>query len=628
MSTIKLSTIIDKQPILNIGCIGHVAHGKSTVVYDLTNVRTQKHSSELERNITINLGYANIRIYRNKFTGKLVSSNVIINDVNFKLCKHYSFVDCPGHQAYMATMVSGTETIDVALLLIAASEDIPQPQTISHTNVLDHTNIENIAILFNKIDLLTDENMVDKQLLQLDTFIKSKSKLQSKHVIPISAQKKINTDKILDYLVSIPNINMEKHINELFKMNILRSFNINKINTDVGDIKGGIVGGSIKSGHISEGDWVIIKPGITSMIKNRWQCRPIISRVKTIQSDSTSLETAYPGGLIALGLDCDPAICKNNNLLGNKIYKLDKNNFERMITCDDLVIDFSLDIEYLISNDDNELITEIYLLINGSLVKGSIINREINSNNKNVFRVITEKPFAYDSTKLSILHKANNSIELFATGSNIIKHESKIKIKLPSDILSLIDDNYKYKLNEPSLPIIFIDDISDNLESSNKSDDSILNIKEEIMKYIKPKTIFKMTIPQPEFKIEPTRFDWFNAGKMIEKFNLDANPELKCEIDDSMIKWICFGKIIVKYFNYEYKSDEGLADYHNDRIILRIKRNTKNKPQGVISRFIKNYYICQKCNSLTSRIGKIGSIYSSICVICNNRNIIHDEWIK
>ena len=174
IKTIKLSEIIEKQPVLNVGCVGHVAHGKSTVVYGLTGIRTQKHSSELERNITINLGYANLRIYRNKKTKILSSSNVALNDTDLVLCKHYSFVDCPGHQAYMSTMVSGTETFDVALLLIAASEAIPQPQTLSHTNVLSHTNIENIAIKFlgkEQYKKLVPDIKILKFLMKYNTFI-------------------------------------------------------------------------------------------------------------------------------------------------------------------------------------------------------------------------------------------------------------------------------------------------------------------------------------------------------------------------------------------------------------------------------------------------------------------------
>ena len=62
---IKLSEIINNQAILNTGVIGSVSNGKSTLVRSLTGIKTQKHSSEKERNITINIGYANAKIYQN-----------------------------------------------------------------------------------------------------------------------------------------------------------------------------------------------------------------------------------------------------------------------------------------------------------------------------------------------------------------------------------------------------------------------------------------------------------------------------------------------------------------------------------------------------------------------------------
>ena len=625
MNKIKLSSIIEKQPIINIGCIGHVAHGKSTVVFDLTGTRTQKHSDEVERNITIQLGYANFRIYLildGETKGKYIHSQTIINDSNYKLIKHYSFTDCPGHQAYMSTMISGSETFNVALMLISASEPIPQPQTISHANVLLHTDINNIAILLNKIDLLTDETMLDSKLLELTTFIESNSKLISKQIIPISAQKKINIDQIVNYLALIPNTDINYTINLPFKMNILRSFNINKINVEISDLVGGIVGGSIKSGYISINDWIVIKPGIISQHKNSWRCRPIFAQVKSIQSDNTILDRAYPGGLIALGIDCDPAICKNNNLLGNKIYKVDQTNFEEIKQCNDLAIEFTINIEYLKNPADYLNITNIYLLINSSPINGKIIS---SNNNRTQFVILAEKPFAGvgDNSKISILHKTNQTIDLFAIGIIISKQSSKIKIILPSNIDTLLQI-----LNPGNSLLEIEDDISNDIIDDLDKVNLNLNLKDQIMKYIKPKVQFKMTLPQPEFKIEPTRIDWLNAGQMIDKLDLSLNSELICEINDSIIKWINFGKMIVKYFNYVYSSDKGLADLHEGRIILHIKRNIKNKPSNVISKFIKDYYICTKCKSLTSRIGKIGSQYASICVLCDNRILIHDEWIK
>lgn len=611
---IKLSNIIDNQPILNIGCVGHVAHGKTTVVYDLTGVKTIRHSTEIERNITINLGYANLRIYYDKINNKYINSNIKLDNSNYILKRHFSFVDCPGHQAFMATMLSGSETIDVALMLISSGDSIPQPQTIAHTEVLHHTNIENILILLNKIDLIVDEKMMDEKLKELDKFINNHSKLKSKPIIPISAQKKINLDKILNYLVNIPHNNLSNLINQPFKMNILRSFNVNKIGVEIDDLTGGVIGGSIKSGYIELDNWIVIKPGMLVMRKEKWYARPIFCQVKTIKSDNVFLNEAYPGGLIALGLDCDPALCRNNNLLGNKIYKLNRSNFSEIKSGNDLTYEFKIEIEYLKDPKLYLNIVDINLLINSSPIKGKIINT---NKDRTEMRILTDKPIVYDNSIISVLNKTINSIELFAKGK-IVESYKKVNIKLPTNIDSILD-----KLDEKDNEIIIED-----VEDTNIIDENIIDIREEIIKNLKPKVVFKMSLPMPEFKIDTTRYVWTNAREFISRFDLEINKDLKVEIDQTNIKWLCFGKMITEYFNYEYASDEGLADISDERIIIHIKRSTKNKPQIVISKFIKNYYTCIKCNSISSRIAKIMSQTMSICVICNNRNKINDEWIK
>ena len=108
MNTIKLSEVIKRQPIINIGTIGHVSHGKSTVVFALTGKKTQEHSAEQVRNITINLGYANTKIWYNKDSDEFKTTNSDIElDDSWQLLQHFSFVDCPGHNAYLSTMISG-----------------------------------------------------------------------------------------------------------------------------------------------------------------------------------------------------------------------------------------------------------------------------------------------------------------------------------------------------------------------------------------------------------------------------------------------------------------------------------------------------------------------------------------
>ncbi|MBA0800043.1 hypothetical protein Gohar_010507, partial [Gossypium harknessii] len=136
--------VISRQATINIGTIGHVAHGKSTVVKAISGVQTVRFKNELERNITIKLGYANAKIYKcedercprpmcYKAYGSGKEDSPLCDVPGFenyrmKLLRHVSFVDCPiyfyfqifhqGHDILMATMLNGAAIMDGALLLI------------------------------------------------------------------------------------------------------------------------------------------------------------------------------------------------------------------------------------------------------------------------------------------------------------------------------------------------------------------------------------------------------------------------------------------------------------------------------------------------------------------------------
>lgn len=160
--------VISRQATINIGTIGHVAHGKSTVVRSLSGVKTVRFRSELERNITIKLGYANAKIYEcmdpdatkpGSFTSRGSNHADSFEDEKGKweLRRHVSFVDCPGHDILMATMLNGAAVMDAALLLVAGNESCPQPQTSEHLAAVEIMRLENIIILQNKIDLVKED---------------------------------------------------------------------------------------------------------------------------------------------------------------------------------------------------------------------------------------------------------------------------------------------------------------------------------------------------------------------------------------------------------------------------------------------------------------------------------------
>jgi len=146
------SNPLPKQPEANIGTIGHVDHGKTTLVKALTGVWASRHSEELKRGITIKLGYADLPIYKcpKCETPKQYSTKPSCPYCNSEaeFIRAVSFVDAPGHEALMATMLSGAAIMDGAILVIAADEPCPQPQTREHLAAAEVVGVKNIIIAY------------------------------------------------------------------------------------------------------------------------------------------------------------------------------------------------------------------------------------------------------------------------------------------------------------------------------------------------------------------------------------------------------------------------------------------------------------------------------------------------
>ena len=209
------------QPEINIGLIGHVDHGKTTLTEKLSGKWTDTHSEEIRRGITIRLGYADVEIYQDE-NGKFNATK------QGRLIRRISLVDAPGHESLMATMLAGATIIDGALLLVAANEPCPQPQTREHVKALEIIGIKNIIVVQNKIDLLAKEDAL-KNYAQIKEFLKE-TPYKNAPVIPISAQQGINIDILLKEIQeTIPTPKRSKSLDPI--MFIARSFDINKPGT-------------------------------------------------------------------------------------------------------------------------------------------------------------------------------------------------------------------------------------------------------------------------------------------------------------------------------------------------------------------------------------------------------------
>lgn len=319
---------MQNQATINIGTIGHVAHGKSTIVKAISGVKTVRFKSELERNITIKLGYANAKIYKcndqkcprpanYKSTGSdCMDVQICHCGSDMTLQRHISFVDCPGHGVLMSTMLNGTSVMDAAILLIAANEEFPQQQTLEHISAIEIAGLKNVLVVQNKVDLVK-ETEAAQQYDKFRDFVDnggSKS-LKNSPVIPVSAQLSYNIDVLLEYIVTKIPVPV-RDLNSSPRMYIIRSFDVNKPGQEVDELKGGICGGSIMRGTFRIGDEIEIRPGIVTRDENNISCSPILSRIVSLCAESNSLEYAIPGGLIGVGTMIDPVVTKGDNLVG------------------------------------------------------------------------------------------------------------------------------------------------------------------------------------------------------------------------------------------------------------------------------------------------------------------------
>lgn len=285
--------------------IGHVAHGKSTVVKSISGVQTVRFKNELERNITIKLGYANAKIYHCEEMARLGSymsqpsatADVFDTDQGkMRLKRHVSFVDCPGHDILMATMLNGAAVMDAALLLIAANESCPQPQTSEHLAAIEIMKLKHIIILQNKIDLVK-ETQATEQHEQIQKFVQG-TVAEGAPIVPISAQLKYNVEVVCEYIVNKIPVPLRDFTSSP-RLIVIRSFDVNKPGSEVDDLKGGVAGGSILRGVLQQGQEIEVRPGIVSKDEDgKLRCKPIYSRIISLYAEQNDLQYAVPGGLI------------------------------------------------------------------------------------------------------------------------------------------------------------------------------------------------------------------------------------------------------------------------------------------------------------------------------------------
>lgn len=308
------------QPEVNIGMIGHVDHGKTTLVKALSGKWTDTHSEEIKRGITIRLGYADVVVYKCTECKGTEQYNVT---PKCKKCgketeevRKISLVDAPGHESLMATMLCGANIMDGALLLVAANEKCPQPQTVEHITALEIMGVDKVIIIQNKIDIISEEQAM-KNYEEIKKFLKD-TKYKDAPIIPMSALHSINMDVLvetIEEMIKTP----ERNTTKTPIMFVARSFDVNKPGIPPQKLAGGILGGVLRQGKLKIGDEIEILPGYEVEEKNMKVWKTIKTKIAGLMTGGETVEEVFPGGTFGILTSLDPSVVKSDKLVGSVV---------------------------------------------------------------------------------------------------------------------------------------------------------------------------------------------------------------------------------------------------------------------------------------------------------------------
>ncbi|MAG40181.1 translation initiation factor IF-2 subunit gamma [Candidatus Pacearchaeota archaeon] len=296
---------IEKLDTINVGIVGHIDHGKTTLLEKLSGKWTDTHSEEMKRGITIKLGYSDALIKKDgdKYTVDKKSKE--------KPLRYVTFVDAPGHEMLMATMLSGSSIMDAAILVVSAQEGI-KPQTAEHLIALKAKGISKVIIVQNKIDLVSKEQAM-KNYDDIKEFAKGTA-CEGAAIIPVSAQQGVNIHYILEELMGLESRPKNEKDKAVFF--IARSFDINKPGSEIKNLHGVVLGGALKKGVLKVGDEIEVKPGYSYKKQNQTQYRTLSTKIVSMQKGPYKVDKATSGGSLAIETELDPSLGKSDSLSG------------------------------------------------------------------------------------------------------------------------------------------------------------------------------------------------------------------------------------------------------------------------------------------------------------------------
>jgi translation initiation factor 2 subunit 3 len=302
-----------RQSQLNIGTLGHIDHGKTSLVKALTGQWTDRHSESLKRNMTIKLGYADFIIRKCEKSGEYTTKETCADGEKSVPLMRISILDAPGHETLMATAIAEANIINGLLFVIAANEPCPMQQTREHLMIINLLGIKNVIVVQSKVDIVGQKGAMESYK-QIRNFLKG-STIEDAPIVPVMTNHNINIDLILEMIANMPKLDSDQTADPF--MYIARSFDTNKPGMEASEISGGVIGGTLTRGTFKVGDTIEVRPGIGSKVANKEVYKPIITKITGISNGKEQLDQGKPGGLIGLSTEIDPSFTKADGLVGS-----------------------------------------------------------------------------------------------------------------------------------------------------------------------------------------------------------------------------------------------------------------------------------------------------------------------
>ena len=252
---------------------GHVNHGKTSLVKELTGVNTDRLKEEKKRGLSIEIGFAKYPLSKSLYA---------------------SIIDTPGHESFVRNMISGAHAVDLVILVVAANEGI-KPQTIEHLNILRLLSINEIILVITKTDLV-DKKTIDKLRNELDGFL-SKN-IKNFNILELSIKNKTGIENLKKIILEKYNLS-KKDFSKPARLSIDRVFSL--------EGKGTIITGTLIGSKITKDSSLEITPDFKEI------------KIKGLESFNTKMEEINPGSRASINIqNMDISDIKKGEIVSEK----------------------------------------------------------------------------------------------------------------------------------------------------------------------------------------------------------------------------------------------------------------------------------------------------------------------